>query len=63
MSKELAEVLRNAIKRKGVSAYAIARDTGVPQPTVTRFINGADMKLSTASKIAAYLGLELRKKR
>lgn len=63
MSKELADVLRTAIERNGVSAYAIAQATGVPQPTIARFINGADMKLSTASKLAAYLGLELRKKR
>jgi predicted transcriptional regulator len=46
----------------GLSANELARRTGVPQPTITRFLNGADMKLSTASKIAAQLGLALVKK-
>lgn len=63
MSKELADTLRNAITRSGESANAIARATGVPQPTITRFLAGADMKLSTAAKLAGYLGLELKVKR
>jgi plasmid maintenance system antidote protein VapI len=60
MSKELADVLRSAIIKCGISATQLANETGVPQPTITRFLNGADMKLSTAQTLAAYLGLELR---
>jgi len=63
MSKELADTLRDAINRSGESANAISRATGVPQPTITRFLAGADMKLSTAARLAAYLGFELRPKR
>lgn len=63
VSKELANTLREAIRKSGKSAYALAGATGVPQPTITRFLAGADMKLETASKIAAYLGMELRKKK
>ena len=60
MDKDLANVLRAAIIKSGQSARALERVTGVPQPTITRFLNGADMKLSTTSKIAAYLGLQLK---
>lgn len=60
MGKELAEVLRAAIVKSGISATQLAAQTGVPQPTITRFLNGADMKLSTAQILAAYLKLELR---
>lgn len=62
MSKKLAEILRHAIVNSGQSASQIARATGVPQPTITRFLAGADMRLSRAEKIAAYLNLELKKR-
>lgn len=63
VSKQLADTLRNAIRNSGESANVIAKATGVPQPTITRFLAGADMKLATAEKIAAHLGLELQKRR
>lgn len=59
----MADSLREAISKSGQSANEIARATGVPQPTITRFLQGADMRLSRAEKIASYLGLELRKSR
>lgn len=58
----LDESLRQAIRDSGLSANQLARATEVPQPTITRFLNGADMKLSTASRLAAYLGLHLIEK-
>jgi predicted transcriptional regulator len=63
MPKEMADSLRAAIRNSGQSASALARRTGVPQPTITRFLAGADMKLSTASKLAAHLGLELKSRK
>lgn len=63
MSKEMAETLRAAIVNSGKSANEIAKETGVPQPTITRFLAGADMRVSRASKIAAYLGLELKRRK
>ena len=63
MSKQLADTLRAAIRMSGLSANALAELTGVPQPTITRFLAGADMKLATAGKIAAYLGLELKRQK
>jgi plasmid maintenance system antidote protein VapI len=63
MGKEMAEILRAAIVNSGQSANEIAKATGVPQPTITRFLAGADMRVSRASKIAAYLGLELKRRK
>jgi predicted transcriptional regulator len=56
----LDQALRRAIANCGHSANELAKRTGIPQPTITRFLAGADMKLSTATKIAAYLGLTLK---
>ena len=63
MPKHIAAILREAIASSGKSANEIAKATGVPQPTITRFLAGADMRLSRAEKIADYLRLELRKKK
>jgi predicted transcriptional regulator len=54
-------MLRREIRASGISACELARRTGVPQPTITRFLAGADMKLSTAERIAACLGLSLKR--
>jgi plasmid maintenance system antidote protein VapI len=56
----ISEQLREAIRASGLSANALARGCGVPQPMLTRFINGLDVRLATADKLAAYFGLELR---
>ncbi len=62
MSKELADILRKAITDSGLSALQLSKETGVSQPSITEFLRGKDMRLTNASKIAAYLGLELKKK-
>lgn len=61
MQHNITEALRAAIRNSGQSAYSLAIATGVPQPTITRFLNGADMKLSTSDRLAGYLGLQLSK--
>lgn len=63
MSKELADKLRNAIERSGISANELAKATGVPQTTISRFLRGKDMGIHRAGKIAKYLGLELKPRR
>lgn len=62
MSHELAEILRDAIRKSGEPLLHIAQATGVSQPTLSQFMAGADMRLKNASAIAAYLGLELKPK-
>ena len=57
----LAAQLRKAIKASGLTQYRIAKDTGVPQPVVNRFVNGErSITLETADKLCRYLGLKLR---
>lgn len=61
MSKELADQLRKAIIDSGKSANEIAKASGVPQTTLSRFLRGGEMSIGRASKIAALLGLSLKK--
>lgn len=61
MSKELAETLRDAIRKSGLSANELAQKTGIKQTTISGFLRGRDMGIERASKIAKYLGFELRK--
>lgn len=63
MSELMANRLRRAIRESGLSANALSRATKVPTPTITRFLQGFDMRMSRAEKLAAHLGLELRPKK
>ncbi|MCA9120999.1 MAG: helix-turn-helix transcriptional regulator [Planctomycetaceae bacterium] len=59
--KTLAEQIRQAIIDSGITQYRIAKDTGISQPLLTRFVNGdRGISLDTADKLIEYLGLELR---
>jgi transcriptional regulator with XRE-family HTH domain len=55
----MIEELKQAIRKSGLSALQLSKETGVAQPTITEFLRGADMRLSTAQKLANYLGLKL----
>jgi predicted transcriptional regulator len=61
MRQPIDAALRRAILDSGISANELARRSGVPQPTITRFLAGADMRISKAAKIALELGLSLKK--
>ena len=56
----LVESLRLAIVRSGLTHYRLAKEAGITPPTLDRFVSGErDLRLETASKIAAVLGLVL----
>jgi plasmid maintenance system antidote protein VapI len=55
----ISDDLRDAIRASGKSLTAIAKESGVPQPMLTRFMNGQDLRLATADKLAKYFGLSL----
>ena len=57
----LADILRQAIVKSGQSDYAIAKATGIPQSTITRFRNGTrnELGLTNADKLAQHLGYSL----
>ena len=64
--KSLDEQIRQAIKDQKMTGYRLAKLSGVSQGNVARFIAGKrGINLSTASKFADALDLELqnRKKR
>jgi len=58
----IADAIREALATSGKSANEIAKIINIPQPTISRFLRGHEMGIQRASKIAAYLGLELKKK-
>ena len=53
--------LRQAIKRSGLSLYELDRQSGVSAAQISRFMAGKrSLLLSTAQKIGAVVGLELK---
>ena len=56
----LDKQIREAIKDSGLTIYRLAKDSGVSQPVLCRFVNGKrGITLATASKLVEVLGLEL----
>lgn len=54
------ETLRDAIRRSGLTHYAIAKDAGVTPAQLDRFVAGErDLTLTSAAKVAEALGLVL----
>jgi transcriptional regulator with XRE-family HTH domain len=47
--------------KAGWTVYRVAKEAGITPAMLSRFLNdGLDLRLSTAAKLAAALGLELR---
>lgn len=64
MAKKKADTiidqLKTAIENCGETPYRVAKDSGVSQPVLTRFLNGdRDIRMETAALLASYLGLRL----
>ncbi len=57
---DINTTIRAEIARRELSANQLARDTGLPQTTISAFLRGADMRGSSLSKLLAVLGLEVR---
>jgi transcriptional regulator with XRE-family HTH domain len=56
----LTDVLRGAIERSGLTRYRIAKETGIPEGNLGRFLRGdMSIRLDKADRLAAYLGLRL----
>ena len=56
----ISDVIRQAIKTSDKSLNEVARDTGIPQSTISRFVLGADLRVSNVDKLAEYFGLRLK---
>ncbi len=65
MAKKTADIeeqLRQAIINSGMSRYRLARLTGVADAVLCNFVNRKrSITMTTAAKLAAELGVELRK--
>ncbi|HWA99975.1 MAG TPA: helix-turn-helix transcriptional regulator [Pirellulales bacterium] len=66
--KGIDEQLREAILNSSHKRAAIARETGIADAVLSRFVTEdeyarRDLRLATAAKIAAFLGLELAPKK
>ncbi len=60
----ISEAVRRAIKESGMSVFALARASGVPQPVLSRFVRGErDITLGTLDKLATALHLEVTQKK
>jgi transcriptional regulator with XRE-family HTH domain len=56
----ITEVLRAAIEKSGLTRYRIAKETGIPESNLRRFIQGEmSVRLDNADRLAAYFGLRL----
>ncbi len=59
--QSLAESLKAAARATGLSVNALAKQSGVPQAVLHRFLAGErGITLDTAEKLCAWLGLELQ---
>jgi hypothetical protein len=61
--KSIGDVLLKAIRDSGKTPYAIAKLAKLEPDILNRFMHGRDIRISTASKIADVLGLELTKRK
>jgi plasmid maintenance system antidote protein VapI len=55
----LTDQLRKAIHDSGLSLYAVAKATHTPYAVIHGFVNGRDIKLGTADKLAELFGMKL----
>ena len=57
----LADQLRKAVTDSGLSVYRIAKDTGVSQAALQRFIAGnrENIRIDTADKLASFFQMRL----
>lgn len=63
MSQTLTEMLRRVIADSGETLSQLARETGVTQPQLSRFMKGErSLTLESASKLFDYFGLRVEEK-
>ncbi len=62
--KTIENTLRQAIQKSGISRFQIAKETGVTEAALSRFVmKGTTLTLTSAQKLADFFGLELVKKK
>lgn len=61
--EKITEQLRSLVNESTASQYRIAKDSGVPQPTVHAFAGGRAVSGETVDRLAMYFGVRLTKPR
>jgi hypothetical protein len=56
----ISDQLRKAIKESKQTQEQIEQKTGVPQSTISRFLNGSNLRIHQCDLLAAHLKMELR---
>jgi len=57
----IREAIRNELKRRGWSAYRLAKEAGLPKRTVQAYLAGTfDTSSERAARMLQVLGIELR---
>jgi transcriptional regulator with XRE-family HTH domain len=61
----LAATLRDTAERSGLSVYQIAKESGVDQSTLNKFLNGDrdNLRLDVADRLFQYFGLRVTSER
>lgn len=56
-----AEAIKKALEARqaaGETVYSMSRESGIPQPTIHRFLSGErDLRLANADRLGEYLGI------
>jgi hypothetical protein len=60
MRKTFTQTLRAAIRKSSKTRYVIAKESGVSEATLSRFVHGSDMRTDTVDYIVDALELELK---
>jgi transcriptional regulator with XRE-family HTH domain len=60
-AESLAAILRTAAQRSGLSVYEIAKESGVDQSTLNKFLKGdrANLRLDVADRLLKFLRLRV----
>jgi N6-adenosine-specific RNA methylase IME4/predicted XRE-type DNA-binding protein len=59
-SNRLASLVRDVILSSGLSQHQIARETGLRQPSLSKFLKGGSIKIESLGVLLDYLDLEVR---
>lgn len=59
----LAGTLKAEIRRSLLPVSKISELSGIPEGTLSKFLSGKDIRLSTAEKLARHFGLRLLHKK
>jgi len=60
----MTDALRRAVRESGLSYYAICRETGLVEDSLSRFMRGKQsLRLDKADAVAKFFGLRLTRRR